>query len=314
MRSAAVADLKKAAASWLTDGQYILEVFPFANYSTTPPDTTLRKKLPMAAEPPAVRFPAFQKATLSNGMKIILAQRTSVPVVNFQMLFDAGYASDHLSSPGTASLAMNMLDEGTKTRTALQISDELQALGATLNTGSGIDYSFVSASALKSNLDRTLDLYADVILHPAFPEKDFGRLQKQTLAGIKQERSSPITMGIRVLPGLLYGKDHAYGEPLTGSGFEETVAKLTREDMAKFHQTWIKPNNATLIVVGDASLGEIVPKLETLFKDWKPGDVPKKPVPVVEENEDADDLHHGQAGSPAIRRLRFASHASRQQP
>ncbi len=285
MRSATVADLKKAAATWLTDGQYILEIYPFANYTTTAPDTTLRKKLPVAGEPPAVHFPAFQKATLSNGMKIILAQRTSVPVVNFQMLFDAGYASDHLSSPGTASLAMNMLDEGTKTRTALQISDELQSLGATLNTGSGIDYSFVSASALKSNLDKTLDLYADVILHPAFPEKDFERLQKQTIAGIKQERSSPITMGIRVLPGLLYGKDNAYGEPLTGSGFEETVAKLTREDMAKFHQTWIKPNNATLIVVGDASLDEIVPKLEKLFKDWKPGDVPKKEVPVVAESK-----------------------------
>ncbi len=285
MRASTVADMKKAASTWLTDGQYILEIYPFANYSTAPPDTTVRKKLPLAGEPPAVHFPAFQKATLSNGMKIILAQRTSVPVVNFQMLFDAGYASDHLSSPGTASLAMNMLDEGTKTRTALQISDELQSLGATLGTGSGIDYSFVTLSALKANLDRTLDLYADVILHPSFPEKDFERLQKQTIAGIRQERSSPITMGIRVLPGLLYGKDHAYGEPLTGSGFEETVSKMTRDDMAKFHDTWLKPNNATLIIVGDASLEEIVPKLETLFKAWKPGDVPKKEIPSVEQRK-----------------------------
>ena len=282
MRSSTPAELKKAAEAWLTDGQYILEISPFATYSTAPPDTTLRKKLPAQGEPPAVHFPAFQKATLSNGMKIILAQRTSVPLVNFQMLFDAGYASDHLSSPGTASLAMNMLDEGTTTRTALQISDDLRSLGATLGTGSGIDYSYVTLSALKANLDKSLDLYADVVLHPSFPEKDFERLQKQTLAGIKQERSSPIPMGVRVLPALLYGKDHAYGEPLTGSGFEETVSKLTRDDMARFHQTWMKPNNATLIVVGEVSMTEIVPKLEKLFKEWKPGEVPKKEIPTVE--------------------------------
>ncbi len=284
-RSATPAELKSCATTWLTDGQYVLDIYPFANYTTAPPDTTLRKKLPATGEPPAVHFPEFQKAKLSNGMNVVLARRTAVPLVNFQMLFDAGYASDQLSSPGTASLAMNMLDEGTKTRTALQISDELQSLGATLGTGSGIDYSYVTLSALKSNLDKSLDLYADVILHPAFPEKDFERLQKQTIAGIKQELSSPISMGVRVLPGLLYGKDHAYGEPLTGSGFEETVAKLTRQDMAKFHQAWIKPNNATLVIVGDASLDEIVPKLEKLFKEWKPGDVPKKNVPTVAERK-----------------------------
>ncbi|MGA9119576.1 MAG: pitrilysin family protein [Bacteroidota bacterium] len=285
LNSATAQDVQKAAGEWLSDGQYILDITPFANYTAAPPDTTLRKKLPAEGKAPEVRFPLFERSTLSNGMKIILVKRTAVPVINMQMLFHAGYASDHLSSPGTASLAMNMLDEGTRTRTALQISDELQVLGATLGTGSGIDYSSVSFSALKANLDQSLDLFADVILHPSFPEQDFGRLQQQTLARIKQERSSPISMGIRVLPGLLYGKDNPYGEPLTGSGFEETVSKLTRAEMVKFHDTWMKPNNATLIIVGDASMGEMVPKLEKLFKDWKRGDVPKIPVPEVAEKK-----------------------------
>jgi zinc protease len=281
MQSATPKEVQKAAAEWISDGEYILDITPYANYTAAPPDTTLRKKLPAEGPAPEVRFPAFERASLSNGMKIILVRRTAVPVVNMQMLFHAGYASDHLSAPGTASLAMNMLDEGTKTRTALQISDELQTLGATLGTGSGVDYSLVSFSALRSNLDRSLDLFADVILHPSFPEKDFERLQKQTLARIQQERSSPITMGIRVLPALLYGKDNPYGEPLTGSGFEQTVAKLTRGDMVKFHDTWIKPNNATLIIVGDATLQEMVPRLEKLFKAWKAGDVPTIQIPHV---------------------------------
>lgn len=282
MKAATPAEVREAAATWLSDGQYVLDITPFPNYAATPTDSTVRNTLPAQGPLPAVHFPPFQRATLSNGMKVILDRRTAVPIVSFEMLFDAGYASDKLSSPGTASLAMNMLDEGTTTKTALQISNELQSLGATLNSGSGIDYSMVSMSALKVNLDPSLDLFADVILHPSFPEKDFERLQKQTIAGIRQERSQPITMGIRVLPALLYGKGNAYGEPLTGSGFEETVAKLTRADMVRFQETWLKPNNATLVIVGDATLDEMIPKLERLFKAWKPGSVPKKEIPPVE--------------------------------
>ena len=101
---------------------------------------------------------------------------------------------------------------------------------------------------MKSNLDRSLELYADVILHPSFPEADFRRLQKQRLAAIQREKVTPIPMALRVFPGLLYGPRHAYGNPLTGSGTEASVSKLTREDLVKFHATWFKPNDATLIV------------------------------------------------------------------
>ena len=284
MKACTARDLQNVGTEWLTDGLYVLEIHPFPNLTAAPSDTALRKSVPEVGAPPKAEFPGFQKAKLSNGMKIILARRTSVPVVNFQMMFDAGYAADQLSSPGTASLAMNMMDEGTKTRTALQISDELQSLGANLGTGAGIDYCFASLSALKSNLDESLDLYADVIMNPAFPKTDFERLQKQTIANIQRERAQPMGMAVRVLPGLLFGKTHAYGTPLTGSGYETTVGKLTPAEMAKFHQAWIRPNNATLIVVGDATLEEIKPKLEKLFKDWTPGDIPKKNVAPVEMN------------------------------
>src|SRR5262245_20749886 len=105
---------------------------------------------------------------------------------------------------------MNMLDEGTATRSSIQISDELDRLGAELGTGSNLDTSTVSLSALKANLDPSLDVLADVVLHPAFPQGDFARIQKQQLARIQREKVQPITMALRVFPRLLYGKDHAY--------------------------------------------------------------------------------------------------------
>jgi zinc protease len=282
VREASAKNLQKAAQDWLSDGVYILEIHPYPQLSSAKPDTSLRKSMPKPDAPPDARFPKTQKATLSNGLKIILAERKAIPVVNFTMMFDAGYAADQFGTPGTANLAMNMMDEGTTTRTALQISEELQLLGANLNTGSNLDMSTVSLSALKSNLDASLEIFADVILNPSFPKEDFERLQKQVLAGIQREKVTPVQMALRVFPKLLYGPNHAYGNPLTGSGTEQSVSKMTREDLMKFHQTWIKPNNATLIIVGDATLEEIKPKLEKLFAGWKGGEVPKKNVGTVE--------------------------------
>ncbi|HLF20400.1 MAG TPA: pitrilysin family protein, partial [Bacteroidota bacterium] len=282
VREATAKDLQNVAQDWLSDGVYILEIHPYPQLASATADTSLRKSLPKPDAPPEARFPKLQKATLSNGLKVILAERTAIPVVNFNMLFDAGYAADQFAAPGTANMAMNMMDEGTKTRTALQISEELQLLGANLGSGSNLDMSNVFLSALKSNLDASLDIYADVILNPSFPKEDFERLQKQTVAGIQREKVSPVQMALRVFPRLLYGPNHAYGNPLTGSGTEQSVSKMSREDLIKFHQTWIKPNNATLVVVGAATMDEIKPKLEKLFRDWKDGDVPKKNVGNVD--------------------------------
>ncbi|HVN48510.1 MAG TPA: pitrilysin family protein [Bacteroidota bacterium] len=280
--SATAMDLQKAATHWLNDGAYILTINPFPQYSTTATDSALRKSLPKPETPPEATFPALQRTTLSNGLKIIFAERKSIPVVNFNLMFDAGYASDQFAAPGTAALAMNMIDEGTATRNALQISEELANLGANLSTGSNLDMSNLSMSALKSNLDASLALYADVLLHPSFPNEDFERLQKQTIAGIQREKTQPVQMGLRVLPNLLYGKNHAYSIPFTGSGTEESVAKMTREDMVKFYQTWIKPNHATLVIAGDITLAELQPKLEKLFSAWKPGDIPQKNIGTVQ--------------------------------
>jgi zinc protease len=177
---------------------------------------------------------------------------------------------------------MTMLAAGTRNRSALEISDELAMLGATLGTGSDLDMSTVSFSALTENLDPSLDIFADVVLNPSFPEEDFRRLQRQRIAQIQQEKMVPFQIVMRVFPGLLYGEDHAYGNPMTGSGTEESVQIMTRGDLREFYETWFKPNNATLVVVGAVTMGEIRPRLERLFGEWRRGEVPQKNLATVD--------------------------------
>jgi len=281
-REATAEDLKAAANRWLSDGVYILEVLPFPQYKTAAAAAD-RTKAPEIGTPPELKLPKLQRATLSNGLKIVLAERHEVPLVSLWMTSDAGYAADEFAAPGTASMTMALLTGGTKTRNALEISDQLAILGAELRANSNLDMSAVRLSALKSKLDPSLDLFADVILNPSFPEADFKRQQKLQLAAIDREKNTPVQMALRVFPALLYGPQHAYGNPLTGSGTSATVAKMTREDLAKFHDVWIRPNDSTLIVIGDTTLAEMTPKLEKLFAGWKPGRVPAKNIGTVQQ-------------------------------
>jgi zinc protease len=280
VQEATAEDLRAAAQKWLSDGVYILEVDSFPEYKTASTGAD-RSKMPDTGTPPELKLPKLQRATLSNGLKVILAERHEVPLVNFMLAADAGFASDASTTPGTANLAMQVLTDGTRTRNALQISDELEALGATLRGSSNLDLSFVSLSPLTAKLDPSLDLFADVVLNPSYPETEVKREQKLVLAGIEREQNTPATLALRVLPALLYGAGHPYGNPLTGSGTKESVAKLTREDLVKFHDTWLRPNNATLVIVGDTTLKEVTPKLEKLFAGWKSGNVPAKNLKTV---------------------------------
>ncbi len=274
--SATVADVHGAAVEWLNDGVLTVEVRPFATYTTSDSTVDRSSGPPEVAEFPSASFPARETAELDNGLSLILARRDAVPVVNLTMLLDAGYASDQFALPGTARMAMGMLDEGTTSRDALGISDTLDSLGANLGAGSNLDVSTVSMSALVENLDESLDLFADVILNPSFPEDEFERQQQQQLAGIGREKVQPVSMAQRVLPRILYGKGHAYSNPLTGSGTEESVGALDVDALQAFHDTWFKPNNATLIVVGDITMDDLLPAIESRFASWEAGDLPAK--------------------------------------
>jgi zinc protease len=282
VQAATPATVKKAAVEWLSDGDYILDVEPFPSdlKAGEPMD---RSKAPALGSAEPLNLPPMERATLSNGLKVVLAERHSAPVVNFSLLVGGGYSSDPANAPGTCSFSQRMLEEGTPTRDSLQIGEQLESLSANFTATANLDYSNVSLNALKLNMDQALDIYADLIIHPAFPQKEFDRLQKERLATIQREKVSPNAMVLRVLPTLLYGKGHPYDESFVGTGTSASLRAMTREDLAKFHETWFKPNNATLLIVGDTTMAEITAKLEKLFANWKPGDVPAIDVPKVPE-------------------------------
>ena len=267
-------DIQKTAQKWLSQGRHTLIANPFPEYTVTNSEVD-RSKLPELGEQKASKFPKIERATLSNGMEIVLAKREGVSTIVMDLMFDAGYKSDQLSSPGTAELAMNLLDEGTKNMNSLEISEKLQLLGADLYSQSDMDVSTVSLRTLKPSLDESLVLFSDVLLNPSFPQKEFDRLQMEQLNNIKREKSEPISMVLRVMSKYFYGEDHPYSVPFTGTGHAETVKDLTREDAVKFYETWIRPNNATLVVTGDIEMDELKSRLEKNLKGWKKADVPQ---------------------------------------
>ncbi len=285
IKDATPAAVKQAANEWLADGDFVLEVHPFPTDLKAAGAKLDRSKLPELGRAEKLDFPPLQRTTLSNGLKVALAERHNAPVVNFSLLVRGGYSADSPDLPGVASFTQRMLDEGTPTRDSLRIGEELEGLGANLSGGSNLDGMTVSINVLKATMDQALPIYADVILHPAFPQKEFDRLQKDRVATIQREKVTPTSMALRVVPGLIYGKGHPYSLPFTGTGTEDSVRRMKRDDLVKFHETWFKPNNATLLVVGDTTMAEIKPKLEALFAGWKAGPVPALEVPQVKQPE-----------------------------
>ncbi|MFL6692269.1 MAG: M16 family metallopeptidase, partial [Ramlibacter sp.] len=267
--------VREAASAWLSDGDLVLAIAPYP--ATLKAGAPLdRSKPPALGQAEKLVLPPMQRATLSNGLNVLLAERHEAPVVNFSLMVDSGYAADTPQAPGVASLSLRMMEEGTRTRDALQLARDLEAIGANFNAQGSLDWATVNFNVLKATLPQALPIFADVVLNPGFRPADFQRLQRDRLAGIQREKATPQLMALRVVPPLLYPAGHPYAVPLTGSGTEASVSRMTVADVSKFHATWFKPNNATLLVVGDTTMAEIQPRLESLFAGWKAAEVPKK--------------------------------------
>ncbi len=278
MATATPESVKATANKWLRANNYTMLVKPFADLNAEKAEID-RKILPALSNAPDIKFPDVQRAKLKNGLNVILLERHSAPIVNVALAVDAGYASDSPSKAGLASLALNLLDEGTKTRDTFQIVNQLDSLGARLGTGSSLDMSFVRLQATAENLKPSLAIMSDVVLNPAFPNEIFTIQKQNRLAQIGQEKASPNALALRVLPAILYGANHAYGSP--ASGTETTVPTISREDLIKWHADWFKPGSSTVIVTGDTTLAKLKPMLEEAFGSWKGGTAPPKNVTKV---------------------------------
>ena len=262
------AKMKATFAQWIDDTPYVLTILPADKYSANETGVDRSTGIPYPTEKVNFEFPNLQTATLSNGSKVVLAQRSGVPLIEMDFQFNFGYAQENNDELGYTNFMMGMLNEGTKKYSSLKFDEVLDSLGSNLSFGSGLDTSVASVSTLKANLSQTLELAKEALINPTFPQEEIERIQKQTLASIIQEENRPAAIAYRNIGKLLYGQDHPYGKPLTGSGISETISSITRKDIIAMHKRAIDPANLTFAVAGDINLDELVDMLEDKFGDW----------------------------------------------
>ena len=229
-----------------------------------------RTKPPELGPPPRVSLPPIVTRQLSNGLKLMIVEQHELPVADFVLLVGSGGTSDPTGKTGAANLTTAMLREGTTTRKSLDIADQTSYLGISLFPFSSWESNTLSLHTPTAQLDSALALFADVALHPSFPANEFDRLKKNRLTELLQLRDQGPAIANQAFPAILYGT-HPYGAQLIGT--EQSVSSLSVADLQAYYQANFKPNNSTLIVVGDITPDQIEAKLNSLFGSWQRGDV-----------------------------------------
>jgi predicted Zn-dependent peptidase len=241
-----------------------------------------RSTPPKLGPAPSLTLPPVVVRTLPNGLKLMVVERHKLPIADFVLVVPTGATANPPNQAGVAGLAADMLTEGTTTRTALQIADQIAYLGISLDAGSSWDATMVSLTTPTAQLDSALALFADVSLHPTFPATEWKRIKEERLTSLLQLKDRGPAIANRVYPAVLYGKDNPYGRP--ASGTEASVGAMTDADVRTFYQAHFLPNNATLIAVGDVTPADLERRIGALFAGWTKGsettaDVPTPPAP-----------------------------------
>ncbi|WP_278403671.1 M16 family metallopeptidase [Pseudoalteromonas ruthenica] len=287
--NATTSDVQGAAERWLSSGDFVLTVHPFAELSANEQGVDRSTGVPDAGDVPSLDLPEVNTFTLSNGLEVVLAQRSDTPVINMRLDISAGTASDDNNKPGVANFTANMLDEGAGELSALALAEELEKLGASIDTSASLDKTSLSMSAMAINWQQSLALFSEVLQNPSFNDSDIERVRTLILQQIKQEKARPMSNALRVLPPLLYGASHPYGKPLTGTGNEESVAAISRDDMLAYTEKWMRPDLARLVVVGDIDQAQLKQSLEQALASWQAPQqaAPSLDIPTVDNAEQA---------------------------
>lgn len=225
-----------------------------------------RSKPPAVGAAPALRLPSIQKGTLANGVPLWVIEQHRVPLAQVNVILRGGSSLDRTGRYGMASLVAAMLDEGAGSRSALELADAVDFLGADLATGSTFDYSAVRLSAPVKNLTPALALLADVVLRPTFPENELARLKKERLAALVQAQDNPAAVIGYAFPRVVFGPTHRYGTPASGLG--PVIESITPAEVRAFYKEHFTPGNATIVVTGDITLAAARAALDTAFEGW----------------------------------------------
>jgi zinc protease len=293
------ADVKRVAEKYLGTARIELDVVPGPPASRPPEAAVDPKTQAPLANPPVLEVkddfdrsampplgptphyapPRFEKHRLANGLEVRIVERHDLPIVTLDLIVKSGETAIPKGKEGLASIAASLLDEGTTSRTALQIAGELAEIGSSLAGHGELESSYVSLTTLARHLDRGIDLFVDVILNPSFPEKELVRLKLDRLAVLKARADDAEQIAADVFPRLIYGRNHPYGRPDLGTA--ASVQSLTREDAVAFYKKVVVPGNTTLVAAGDVRSEAICQALEVRFRKWQPGPIPEQP-PVTE--------------------------------
>lgn len=240
----------------------------------------IKGKAPVNKQVLKVNLPKAQEATLSNGLRVVLLPRTNVPIVNMQMVVLSGGLADPADFHGLSTFTAALLREGTRTRKSKDIAEQVETLGATLQTTSALSSmtSNVTMFGLVENLDQMLDIYADIVRNPIFPQEEVDKYKARQLQQLMFQRSIPQFLAQEHFLKAIYGANHPAG---LATAPVESLKRVTSADLAKFHSTYYRPNNAILAIVGDVTLKQIVPKLEKAFAGWERADVPAMNIPAA---------------------------------
>ena len=297
--TATPASVREAMQRWLTRPAHTLRTEPGEREpyeesvatrrppaDNSPPTARPRDPMPAVGEIADLDFPAVERATLSNGIEVVYANRRAIPATLVAIDFDAGVAADPQGAFGTQRLMLALLNTGANGRDAMEIAEQQERLGATIATAGTIDRSSATLTALSANLPLSLDLFADVVMRPDFEEGEVARLRNQQIAAVAAELTQPNGLAQRALPPLIYGANHPYGRAASGLGTAESVGAIDRNALVAFHQTWIRPETARIFVVSDRPLSEVRSLLDARFGSWQGAATPagrkdfSAPIPV----------------------------------
>jgi zinc protease len=287
------ADVQRVANQYLTANHLILTYMPKpgstrrATEADTPTSVASSKKdqskidaqsakLPKSGPNPKFALPAIEKTRLSNGLEVWMVEQRELPMVSMNLVLKTGQTNEPDNRRGVAGLTTALLDDGTKTRSAVDIANGLQSIGANMGVGGGWDSTNVTLTTLTKNLDQALDIYADVIQNPTFSEREFTSFRDRQIIGLRQQKANANSVANTVYNKVLYG-DHPYGRDNT----EASLRAIGRDDLVRYYESTFRPNNAVLIVVGNYDKTMMRSKLETAFAGWKPGEITSRTLPTT---------------------------------
>jgi len=231
---------------------------------------------PMALAARPVDFPPYEIKTLANGLQVLVVLHHEQPSVSFRLLIKAGAMNEPADKPGVANFASGLLSQGTKTRDAGEIANQIESAGGIIGTGSGNELTFVSGAVIKDQTELMLSLAADMVQNPAFSQGEIDRRRSQTLSSLEVSYDDPENLANMVFSRLVFGA-HPYGRPAEGT--RESISRLTRDDLVAYHRTWFVPNNSLLAIVGDLSADEAFAAAQKAFGGWEKREIPAlKPI------------------------------------